>query len=87
MDTQHAAELKAALVGVELPARKRELLAYAASQGADAGALRRVPDKEYESLDEVVDELIHVQPPDVESDAQEPHVEAGRPPGGDDYTR
>ena len=86
MDTQHVAELKAALVGVELPAQKRELVAYAAAQGADVAALGRLPSREYESLDEVADELLHVQPPDVEPDAREPHVESGRPPGGDDYT-
>jgi hypothetical protein len=85
-----AAALKTALVGVDLPAEKTELLEYAVRQRAEPpflDALRALPDREYESLDEVVEELVHVQPPRVREDAGEPHDESGVPPGGDDYTR
>jgi hypothetical protein len=82
VDTQQAAELKTALAGVDLPAEKRDLVAYAPSYGS---ALAPLPEREYESLDEVVEALVHVQPPRVEPDAREPHEESGLPPGGDDY--
>jgi hypothetical protein len=85
-----AAELKAALVGVTLPAEKPQLLEYAVQQRAEPrllDGLRMLPEeKKYESLDEVVEELLHVQPPRVEGDPHEPKEEAGAPPGGDAYT-
>jgi hypothetical protein len=37
-------------------------------------------------LDEVVEQLLLVQPPPNLSETEEPHVESGEPPGGsDDY--
>jgi hypothetical protein len=85
-----AAELKSALVGVDLPADKAELLEYAVRRRAEPqflAALRSLPDRAYGSLDEVVEELVHAQPPRLRADAGEPHEESGAPPGGDDYTR
>ena len=52
--SQEAAELQVLLEGVGLPARKRDLVAYA--RGQDPGAAQRLqelPDGEYRSLDDV----------------------------------
>jgi hypothetical protein len=58
--------LKSTLVGVRLPAKKPELLEYAVRQRAEPvglSALRSLSDeKEYTSLDEVVEDLLQVQP-------------------------
>jgi len=61
VDNATVAELKTALVGIELPADKARLLEYAVQQHADPqqlDALRSLPDREFVSLDEVVDELL-----------------------------
>lgn len=87
MDARAAAELKTLLVGVPLPAEKAELLEYAVRQRAEPSLLaplRRVADRQYASLDEVVEELLHVQPPH-EHDRHRPREESGAPPGGDEY--
>ena len=89
MDEQDVAVLKTTLVGVELPAGKPALLEYAVRQHAEPAqlaALRTLPEREYESLAEVGEELLRVQPLRIEPDAQEPHEESGAPPGGDAYT-
>ena len=90
MDPGDAAELTATLVGVTLPAEKPQLLEYAVQQRAEPRLLdwlRTLPvGKKYESLDEVVEELLHVQPPRLDGDPREPKEEAGAPPGGDAYT-
>jgi Protein of unknown function (DUF2795) len=83
------AQLKTALVGVPLPAQKSELLEYAVRQRIEPQqleALRSLPDREFESLDEVTEELLHVQPRRVDGHPA-PREESGRPPGGDDYTQ
>jgi len=84
-----AAEAQAVLEGSPLPARRAELLAYARAQGARPAvlvALRELADREFRTLDQVGEELAHVQP---SSPARSPHprTESGRVPGGDDYTR
>jgi hypothetical protein len=89
MHPSSAAALKSALVGVDLPAEKAELLEYAVRQRTEPAyldALRSLPDREYASLDEVVEELVQVQPPRLHTDAHGPREESGPPPGGDDYT-
>ena len=90
MDPADAAELKATLVGVTLPAEKPQLLEYAVQQRAEPrllDGLRTLPEaKKYESLDEVVEELLHVQPPRLAGEPHEPKEEAGAPPGGEAYT-
>jgi Protein of unknown function (DUF2795) len=61
VDNATVAELKTALVGIELPADKARLLEYAVQQHAEPqqlDALRSLPDREFVSLDEVVDELL-----------------------------
>ncbi len=65
MNTAAVAELKTALVGIELPADKARLLEYAVQQHAEPqqlDALQRLPNREFASLDDVVGELLHVQP-------------------------
>jgi Protein of unknown function (DUF2795) len=60
VDTSEAAELTRTLLGVTLPAEKPALLAYAVGQRAEPAllsALRSLPEREYESLDEIVEEL------------------------------
>jgi hypothetical protein len=74
------------LEGVALPAKKRELIAYAREQDESAAAdLEGLPDREYSSLDEVGEALAPVQPNPPEPEAAEPRDESGQPPGGDDY--
>ena len=63
MDTRAAAELKSTLRGVSLPAEKPTLLEHAVRQRAEPqllDALQSLPDRAYDSLDEVVDELTQV---------------------------
>ena len=90
VDPADAAELKATLVGITLPAKKPQLLEYAVQQRTEPrllDGLRTLPeDKTYESLDDVIDELLHVQPTQVDPEPHEPKEEAGAPPGGDAYT-
>ena len=64
------------------------LLDYAVQQRAEPSlldALRGVPDRTYESLDEVTEVLLHVQPVYFE-ELPAPREESGSPPGGDRYT-
>jgi hypothetical protein len=88
VDPADAAELKATLVGASLPAEKPQLLEYAVQQRTEPRLLERLrtlsEEKSYESLDEVVEELLRVQPARLDGDAHEPKEEAGAPPGGDD---
>jgi hypothetical protein len=90
MESAAAAELKTVLVGVALPAQKPELLEYAVRQRAEPpllDALSSLSDeKEYDSLDEVVEELLQVQPNRGDPVPHEPKEESGKPPGGDSYT-
>jgi len=83
---QEAAELQVLLEGVELPAQKRRLIAYARQEDPDAAQrLQQLPDGEYRSLDEVGEALTKVQPTPLPDEAQTPHEESDLPPGGDDY--
>jgi hypothetical protein len=64
MDPSAVAELKALLNGVDLPADKAALLEYAVRQRAEPqllDGLRLLPEREFESLDEVAEELLRVQ--------------------------
>ena len=91
MNQADTAELKTTLTGVRLPAKQPELLEYAVRQHAEPpllDALRSLSDqKEYASLDEVVEELLGVQPRRDGAPPQSPKAESGAPPGGDDYTK
>jgi hypothetical protein len=59
--TASSAQLKVLLVGIELPAGKPALLEYAVRQRADPvfiDALQSLPEREYASVDEVVEALL-----------------------------
>jgi hypothetical protein len=89
MDIARAAQLQVLLEGVPLPAEKAELLEYAVRQRAEPqliADLRRVPDRTYESLDAVGEELVRMQPLGNGGATPEPLEESGDPPGGDAYT-
>jgi hypothetical protein len=64
MDAVAAAELKTLLVGIDLPAEKARLLEYGVQQRAEPSlldALRSLPDREFESLDDVAEELARTE--------------------------
>ena len=88
MSTRAVAELQVLLEGVPLPAKKEELLEYARRQenGGVASLLARLPEREYGSLDEVGEELLHIQPEWPQPDAKRPREETDLPPGGSAYT-
>lgn len=88
MDTQRAAELQAVLEGVTLPASRQELVDYVRrQQGGERfrGDLEALPDREYRSIDEAGEELVHVQPARPPERLTMPREESGAPPGGDAY--
>jgi hypothetical protein len=88
VSTREVAELQVLLEGVPLPAGKQELIEYAHDQDDHrfAGLLERLEDREYGSLDEVGEELVHVQPERPSPDPHRPREESDLPPGGDAYT-
>jgi hypothetical protein len=86
MTFQQTAELQTLLEGVDLPAGKKQLLAYARSQDEQAaGVLKALPDREYRSIDEVAEVLSPVQPASAQGGVHPPREESGNPPGGDAY--
>jgi uncharacterized protein DUF2795 len=88
MDLSAAAQLKTLLTGVGLPADKAALLVYAVRQHAEPrqiAAIRSLPEREYASLDEVTEELLHVQPRHDDT-LPNPREKSGARPGGADYT-
>lgn len=90
MELKDVAELQTLLEGVALPAERAELLDYAERQGASAsqlGMLKGLPDEEFETIDEVAEELVPVQPQEEDEVPHEPKEESGDPPGGDAYTQ
>jgi hypothetical protein len=88
MTTREVAELQVLLEGVSLPASKQELLAHAVRErGGDlTRLLERLPDRRYESLDEVGETLLPVQPEWPQRQADAPRAESGSPPGAEAYT-
>jgi Protein of unknown function (DUF2795) len=88
MSTQEVAELQVLLEGVPLPASKQNLLDHARREGGGSLArlLERLPDRHYESLDDVGEQLLPVQPEWKQPDAARPREESGKPPGGEAYT-
>jgi hypothetical protein len=64
MDAVAAAGLNTLLVGIDLPAEKARLLEYAVQQRAEPSLLdklRSLPDREFESLDDVAEELARTE--------------------------
>lgn len=89
MEPASIAELQVLLEGVPLPNERSSLLSYALSEGASReqiAALRRLPERRYDNVDEVAEELASVQPPNEPEDPPSPKEESGAPPGGDAYT-
>jgi hypothetical protein len=87
MNLQRAAEIQVLLEGVKLPATRAELVRYAALQDSEAAVeLERLPDRKYERLDDVGEQLAPTQPLRTSAE-RPPRPESGEPPGGDDYLR
>jgi hypothetical protein len=85
MNPQRAAEIQVLLEGIKLPATRAELVRYAALQDSEAAVeLERITEREYRSIDEVGEELVHTQP-DLPAKQAPPQPESGLLPGGDDY--
>lgn len=90
MELATVAELQVLLEGVALPAGRSELLGYAARERAtpaQIGLLRRLPEREFETIDEVAETLVRVQPLREREVPHRPREESGAPPGGDAYTQ
>jgi hypothetical protein len=84
------AELQVLLEGIALPAERSELLGYAARERAtptQIGVLRRLPEWQFETIDEVAETLLPVQPPRDDEAPRRPREESGAPPGGEAYTQ
>jgi hypothetical protein len=85
MNFQRAAEIQVVLEGIALPATRAELVQYAARQDAAAAAeLERLPDRQYERLDDI-GELLAPTAPVRTASVPVPRAESGDPPGGEDY--
>jgi hypothetical protein len=79
------ARIEALLEGVDLPAGKTALIAYAREHDPKAAeVLERLPEREYTSLDEVGEALVPVQSQRTREHVL-PRPESGLAPGGDDY--
>ena len=90
MELAAVAELQVLLEGVPLPNERASLVRYAVQEGASGeqiALLRRLPDRRYDNLDEVAEELVSVQPRSDDEEPHSPHEESGAPPGGDAYTQ
>jgi hypothetical protein len=85
MNLQRAAEIQVLLEGITLPATREQLVQYAAQQDAESAVeLERIPDRSYQSIDEVGEELAPTKPHLLAAEHL-PHPESGAPPGGEDY--
>ena len=90
MDFAAVAELQVLLEGVPLPNERSSLVRYAVSEGASGAQLallQRLPERRYDSIDEVAEELVSVQPPYEHEEPDSPREESGAPPGSDAYTQ
>jgi len=86
MDAQRVNEITVLLEGVALPAKRKELVEYAAHEDKGVAAQLRqlLPDQEFDRLDAVGEVLMRPpQPPDPPRKVPAP--ESGKPPGGADY--
>jgi len=87
MNFQRAAEIQVVLEGIALPATRDELVRYAAQHDAAAAAeLEHLPNREYERLDDVGEELAPTSAIRASSRPL-PKPESDQPPGGLDYVR
>jgi hypothetical protein len=89
MEQAQVAELQVLLEGVPLPNERSSLVRYALHEGATGeqiALLQRLPERRYDNIDEVAEELVSVQP-SFEQKPPTPHEESGAPPGGEAYTQ
>ena len=90
MEPATVAELQVLLEGVPLPNERSSLVHYALHEGASGeqiALLQRLPERRYDNIDEVAEELVRVQPAYEHEVPESPHEESGAPPGGDAYTQ
>jgi uncharacterized protein DUF2795 len=90
VELSRIAELQVVLEGIPLPAERSEFLEYAAQQGAtplQIGLLHRLPEREFDTIDEVAETLVRVQPEQGQEVPHTPDEESGAPPGGEAYTK
>jgi len=90
MDAAVVAELQVLLEGVPLPSERSSIVRYALSEGATGeqlALLQGLPERRFDNIDEVAEELLGVQPSYEREEPAGPHEESGRPPGGDAYTQ
>lgn len=90
MEPATVAELQVLLEGVPLPNERSSLVRYARHEGASRGqiaALQRLPERRYETIDEVGEALMRVQPAYEHEVPHSPREESGAPPGREAYTR
>jgi hypothetical protein len=90
VDPATVAELQVVLEGVPLPNELSSLVRYAVHEGATGrqlALLQRLPDRRYDNIDEVAEELLSVQPPFAHRQLDSPDEESGAPPGRDAYTQ
>jgi hypothetical protein len=83
------AELQVLLEGVPLPNESSTLMRYALHEGATGeqlALLQQLPDRCFETIDEVAEELVRIQPPREREVPHSPREESGEPPGGEAYT-
>ena len=89
MELARVAELQVLLEGVPLPNERSSLVRYALHEGATGeqiALLQRLPERRYDNIDEVAEELVSVQP-SFEQKPPTPHEQSGAPPGGEAYTQ
>jgi hypothetical protein len=89
---EHAAvaELQVLLEGVPLPSERWTLVGYARREGATGAQLallRQLPERLFDTIDEVAEVLLRVQPAYEREVPHSPREESGEPPGGEAYTR
>lgn len=74
MTIRETGDLEALLEGMPLPARRLELADYARRRdhAGLAGLIGRLPEREYESLDEVAQELVLREAHLIERDPHDP---------------
>jgi len=90
MEPASVAELQVLLEGVPLPAERASLMSHALREGASGeqiALLQGLPERQYDTIDEVAEELVQVQPSYEHEVPRSPHEESGAPPGGDAYTQ
>jgi hypothetical protein len=88
VELSEVAELQVLLEGVALPSERSSLLTYAVQQGArgeQLGLLRRLPERAFETIDDVAEELVRVQPRRERRVPHEPREESDAVPGGEAY--